>query len=147
MPGPVERTRYELTVDLPPSRVIATLVDFGQNRVRIWRETSHPRVYRLHRLSEHQAEVTEGVPFAWSRERYDWSESGVVRLTQLESNVARNGIIQYEVRAAGRGSAIHCERYREFYGLRSRIVGTFMVAFGRRILRGQLLAGLRRATE
>ena len=144
MPGPVERTRYELVTDLPPERVIAALVDFGPDRARIWRETSHPRVYRVHRLGERDAEVTEGVPAAWSHERYEWSEPGVVTLTQLDSNVARHGTIRYEVRAEGTGSRIICTRYREFYGLRGRLAGTVMVLFGAVLLRSQLRAGLRR---
>lgn len=144
MSGPNERTRYELRVELPPERVTAALVDFGPDRVRIWRETSHPAVYRLHWLGDRHAEVTEGVPFAWSRERYDWSEPGVVILTQLDSNVARNGRIRYEVQPDAEGSRIACDRYREFYGLRGRLAGTLMVIAGRAILRRQLEAGLRR---
>jgi hypothetical protein len=143
--GPVEQTHYELWVDAAPERVVAALVDFGEDRGRIWRETSHPAVYRVHRLGDHEAEATEGVPFAWSRERYVWSRPGVVTLTQLESNVARNGLIRYEVRPAGSGSRITCDRSREFYGLRGRVAGTLMVLAGRWILRRQLRAGLMRS--
>jgi hypothetical protein len=144
MDGPVERTRYELRIALEPERVFGALVDFGPDRARIWRETSHPEVYRLHWLGDDQAEVTEGVPFAWSRERYDWSQPGAVTLTQLASNVARNGMIRYEVTADGDGSRIACDRYREFYGPRGRLAGTFMLLFGRSVLRRQLRAGLER---
>jgi hypothetical protein len=143
----VERTRYELWVPMPPERVVAALVDFGSERARIYPETSHRAVYRLHRLGEHEAEVTEGMPWAWSRERYDWSQPGVVTLTQLDSNVARNGTIRYEIQAEGTGSRIRCDRYREFYGVRGRLAGTFMVLFGAAILRRQLRAGLARASS
>lgn len=140
----VERTRYELRIALPPDRVIAALIDFGPNRVHIWRETSHPVVYRVHWRGDHRAEVTEGVPFAWSRERYDWSAPGVVTLTQVASNVARNGTIRYEVHADSDGSRIVCDRYREFFGLRGGLAGTLMVIAGRAILRRQLAVGLQR---
>jgi hypothetical protein len=68
-----------------------------------------------------------------------------VTLTQLNSNVARNGLIRDEVRAAGNGSRITCDRSREFYGLRGSVAGTLMVLAGRWILRRQLRAGLMRS--
>ena len=145
--GPIERTRYELWVAIPPERVVAALVDFGPDRARIYPETSHPAVYRVHQVGDRHAEVTEGMPWAWSRERYDWSQPGVVTLAQLESNVARNGTIRYEIEAEGTGSRIRCNRYREFYGVRGRLAGTFMVLFGAAILRRQLRTGLSRAAS
>lgn len=145
--GPIERTRYELWVPIPPQRVVAALVDFGPERARTYPETSHPAVYRVHRVGEHDAEVTEGMTWAWSRELYDWSQPGVVTLTQLDSNVACNGVIRYEIDAAGTGSRIRCDRYREFYGVRGRLAGTFMLLFGAAILRRQLRAGLSRAAS
>lgn len=143
----MERTRYAIEVDLPPDRVLAALVDFGPDRALIWRETSHPSVYRVHHVGETDAEVTEGVPFAWSRERYDWSEPGVVTLTQLDSNVARNGTIRYRIAGQGSGSLVTCERYREFYGLRGRVAGSLMVAMGARLLSAQLRTGIDRWRE
>lgn len=142
--GPVERTRYEIWVDRAPDEVLSALVDFGPDRPRIWRETSHPDVYRVHRVGDTAADVTEGVPFAWSREHYEWSEPGVVTLTQLDSNVARDGRIRYSVIADRGGTRITCDRYRAFHGLRGRIAGTLMVVLGRAILPSQLRAGLSR---
>ena len=144
MAGPIERTRYAITLDLAPAEVLGALVYFGPDRSEIWRETSHPAVYRVHDVGETDAEVTEGVPFAWSRERYDWSEPGVVTLTQLASNVARNGTIRYEITAEGSGSVVTCDRYREFHGLRGRLAGTLMTLFGARLLKAQLRAGCER---
>jgi hypothetical protein len=95
MAGPVENTRYELAMPFPPEVVLGALVDFSDRRPRVWPETSHPAVYEVHSLDATHADVTEGLPFAWSRERYDWSEPGVLRLTQVDSNVARNGSIRY----------------------------------------------------
>ncbi|MEO8510039.1 MAG: hypothetical protein ABI534_02235 [Chloroflexota bacterium] len=145
MPGPIETTSYQIRVDMPPEPVIDALVDFWPDRARIWRETSHPAVYRLHRLGETDADVTEGVPFSWSREHYDWSTPGVVMLTQLDSNVAQNGTIRYQIRPDGAGSLITCDRRREFFGRRGRVAGTFMVLLGRSVLIRQLRAGLERA--
>jgi hypothetical protein len=144
MPGPVEQTRYELTVRHPPRIVIAALTDFSDRRPLIWPETSHPAVYRVHRLDVTDAEVTEGLPFSWSREHYDWSEPSVVTLTQLDSNVARDGLIRYEITPDLKGSRIACTRSRVFYGVRGRIAGTIMTMFGARILKGQLRRGIER---
>jgi hypothetical protein len=104
-------------------------------------------VYHLHRISATDAEVTEGLPFSWSRERYDWSEPGVVTLTQLESNVARDGLIAYHVTPDQGGSLIACTRSRAYYGTRGRIAGTVMTLFGARILKRQLRRGIERFVE
>lgn len=144
MSGPIERTRYELVVDDAPSQVLAALTDFGPDRPSVWRETSHPAVFRVHLVGDMFAEVTEGVPLAWSRERYDWTSPNSVTLKQLESNVARNGTIRYELRPHEGGTKITCDRYREFYGVRGRVAGMVMVVAGRFILKRQLRAGLRR---
>jgi hypothetical protein len=95
---------------LPPEQVIAALVDFSDRRPRIWTETCHPAIYRVHRLADTDAEVTEGVPFSWSREHYDWSHPGEVTLTQLTSNVARDGVIIYRVSEPAAGSRVECSR-------------------------------------
>ncbi len=125
--------------------VLEALIDFGPLRPRVWPETSHPRVYRVHRLAAHEAEVTEGTPTTWSRERYDWSDPGVVTLTQLESNVSQNGFIRYRIVEDGAGTLIVCDRHREFYGVRGRVAGAVMTVFGAIILRRQLRSGIERS--
>ena len=145
--GPIEETRYRLRLDIPIETVFDALTDFGPRRAEFWRETSHPRTYAVHHLDNRSAEVTEGVPFAWSRERYEWERPTRVRLTQLESNVARNGTIQYLMTAEGDGTAVECVRYREFFGMRGRVAGTLMVLAGPALLKRQLKAGLQRYAE
>ena len=145
MAGPVEDTRYELRLEMPPDAVLQALVDFSPERHRIWPETSHPSVYRVHEVGESWADVTEGIPFSWSHERYDWSRPGIVTLTQLDSNVARNGTIRYEIEPDGAGSMITCTRHREFFGARGRLAGTFMGLIGPAVLKRQLRAGLERS--
>ena len=144
MSGPVENTRYELIVPFPPDVVLGALVDFSDRRPQVWPETSHPTVYEVHSLDATEADVTEGLPFAWSRERYDWSEPGVVRLTQVDSNVAHDGSIQYRLEADGAGTRIVCDRHRSFVGWRGRLAGTLMTVTGGPILRRQLRNGIER---
>lgn len=144
--GPTEHTHWELDTPLSVEAVTDALVDFSPRREVIWKETCDPAVYRVHEVGPTWAEVTEGVSYAWSRERYDWSVPGLVTLTQIEANIAEPvGTIRYEITARPEGGArVVCERYRRFRGPRGRILGTFMVLFGPRILRGQFRAALKR---
>ena len=147
--GPTERTRWQLDVPLPPDRVLAALVDFSPRREVIWKETCDPAVYRVHAVGHSWAEVTEGVPQAWSRERYDWSEPEVVTLTQLEANIADPvGVIRYTVTGTPNGgSRITCDRYRVFRGTRGMVLGTFMVLCGPWILRYQFRLAMDRVAR
>lgn len=147
--GPIEHTRWQLDTPLTAEVVMAALVDFTPRREVIWKETCDPAVYRVHAVGHTWAEVTEGVSYAWSRERYDWSMPEVVTLTQLASNIAEPvGTIRYTVAAQPEGGArIVCERYRVFRGARGRVLGTFMVLFGARILRSQFRTALDRVAR
>jgi hypothetical protein len=144
--GPIEHTRWQLDTPLAADVVRAALVDFTPRRQVIWKETCDPAVYRVHAVGHTWAEVTEGVPYAWSRERYDWSVPEVVTLTQLEANLAEPvGTIRYTIASQPDGGArVVCERYRVFRGLRGRVLGTFLVLFGARILRSQFRVALER---
>lgn len=144
--GPTEHTHWELDTPLSVEGVTEALVDFSPRRQVIWKETCDPAVYRVHAVGDDWAEVTEGVSYAWSRERYDWSMPGVVTLTQLEANIAEPvGTIRYEISSLrGGGAHIVCDRYRVFRGSRGRMLGTFMVLFGPRILRMQFRESLKR---
>jgi hypothetical protein len=144
--GAIEHTRWQLDTPLAADAVVAALVDFSPRREVIWKETCDPAVYRVHAVGHTWADVTEGVSYAWSRERYDWSLPEVVTLTQLEANIAEPvGTIRYTIAAQpDGGSRIVCERYRVFRGSRGRMLGTFMVLFGRWILRSQFRAALER---
>jgi hypothetical protein len=147
--GPVERTRWQLDVPLAAETVIDALVDFSPRRAVVWKETCDPAVYRVHAVGNSWAEVTEGVSYAWSRERYDWSEPDVVTLTQVEANIAEPvGTIRYSISGQpGGGTRIVCERYRVYRGVRGRILGTFMVLFGPRVLRSQFLVAMQRVAR
>jgi hypothetical protein len=144
--GPTEHTHWELDTPLSVDAVTTALVDFSPRREVIWKETCDPAVYRVHEVGPSWADVTEGVSYAWSRERYDWSVPGLVTLTQIEANIAEPvGTIRYTMSPLPDGGArIVCERYRRFRGRRGRILGTFMVLFGPRILRMQFRAALKR---
>jgi len=144
--GPTERTNWEFDTPLSAEAVIDALVDFSPRREVIWKETCDPAVYRVHAVGDTWATATEGVSYAWSRERYDWSTPGVITLTQLEANIAEPvGTIRYPITALPPGGAHSvCDRYRRFRGPRGRVLGTFMVLFGPWILRRQFRIALER---
>jgi hypothetical protein len=141
-----EHTTWVLKSDRPAAVVISALVDFGPHRRAIWPETSDPRVYAVHAVGPTWAEVTEGIPFSWSRERYDWSEPGCVVLDQLDSNVALpGGRIAYTITGSSDGCTIACDRRRRFrHTPRGLLAGTIMRLIGARILRWQFDKSLRR---
>ena len=141
-----EHTTWMLKSDRSAEVVTSALVDFGPNRVAIWPETSHPRVYALHAVGPTWAEVTEGIPFSWSRERYDWSTPGRVVLDQLDSNVALpGGRIAYAITDSTGGCTVACDRRRRFRRTpRGLLAGTIMRLVGARILRWQFEKSLRR---
>jgi hypothetical protein len=147
--GPTEHTRWQLDTPLSAEVVLAALVDFSPRRQVIWKETCDPAVYRVHATGHTWAEVTEGVSYAWSRERYDWSLPEVVTLTQLEANIAEPvGTIRYTIAPLPDGGArVVCERHRVFRGPRGRVLGSFMVLFGPRILRWQFGLALDRVAR
>lgn len=145
-----EHTTWALDSTLSDDRVVAAIVDFGPDRPRIWPETSHPAVYRVHEVGSTWAEVTEGVSFAWSRERYDWSVPGMVALEQIDSNVAvpADGRIAYAVTSTGSGCHIECDRRRTFRATpRGLVAWSIMRTIGPPLLRRQFARSLRRLVE
>ena len=144
-----EHTTWELETWLPPAAVRAAIVDFSANRALIWKESSHPKILTVHATGATWAEVTEGVTVSWSREHYDWSRPGIVRLTQLDSNVAEpGGTIQYNLTARAGGTLIACDRRRTYRRTFDGILaGLFMRSFGNRVLRWQFRRGLARAAD
>jgi len=93
---------------LPPEAVLGAATDFSKHRLEIW-PTIDPEVYGVEALDEKSAVVREGTHVLgglWAKERYDWSEDGVVRATVMESNTFRTGgIWQMTVRPTDVGGS------------------------------------------
>lgn len=144
-----EHTTWQLETWLPTAAVLDAIVDFSANRALIWKESSHPKILTVHATGPTWAEVTEGVTVSWSRERYDWSRPGIVRLKQLDSNVAEpGGTVEYILTSVGSGTLVACERRRTYRATFDGILaGLFMRTFGGRVLRWQFRRGLARAAD
>ena len=86
------RVEFDLSTTLAPERVIAMLTDFSERRPQVW-PGLWEGAYQVYSTGDTTAEVREGnkAPKVWARERYEWSEPGVVRWEVLESNFCKPG--------------------------------------------------------
>jgi hypothetical protein len=133
----VVRFRVEVDSGLPPERILAAFTDFSERRPDLWPQLSR-KLYEVHSLDETSADVTEGSdrPISvWARERYDWSEPGVVRWTVTESNFSVPGhtmVVRVEPRESG--SHVSLDYDRGVTGVKGTIAGALMKLFGKRII-------------
>jgi hypothetical protein len=120
------RVEWELRTATPPEMVLAALTDFGERRPDLWPDLYRP-YYEVYELGETSAEVKEGSgpPFSiWARERYDWSEPGIVRWAAVESSAFTpgSGMTVRITAADGGGSAVHCVWQRTATTLKGRVL-------------------------
>jgi uncharacterized membrane protein len=138
--GPVV---VEATTTLTPTQVVEALTDFGPHRTARC-TTLDPARLAVHARGEGWAEVTEGArpPGPVERERYDWSEPGLVTIETLTSTAFRPGSWwRYEVTGTPRGSRVRLLTLRRPASALGRVVHVIGWFAGRRILG----LGLRRA--
>jgi hypothetical protein len=130
------KIRYEADGTISADRFIAALTDFSERRPELWPNLD-AKYYDLHELGDTWAEVTEGTDVlggVWARERYDWSEPGVVRLRLVEARDFRPGtLIEYRVSASpGGGCHVAVEFQRIATSPRGRVVGVAVQLTGAR---------------
>ena len=136
------RIEFEVSSPLSPETVLSSLVDFGERRPELW-PAIDPRVYRVHAVGDSWAEVTEGTDVLggiWARERYDWSEPGVVQATIQDSNFWHPGGT-WSVRAQpgpDGGSRLTVTRDRRAKGVKARLFEVLVKIAGARILASEL---------
>ncbi|HWQ24416.1 MAG TPA: SRPBCC family protein [Gaiellaceae bacterium] len=136
------RVEFELESPLRPEAVISGLVDFSERRPELW-PAIDPSVYRVHAVGADWAEVTEGSAVfggIWARERYDWSQPGIVRATIQDSNVWHPGgtwTLRAEPGPDG-GSRLTVIRDRRAKGARGRVLEGLLRVAGARMLAAEL---------
>lgn len=136
------RVEFAVTSPLDPQAVLANLVDFGESRPELW-PAIDPAVFRVHRVGETWAEVTEGTAVLggiWARERYEWSEPGVVQATIQESNFWHPGgtwTLRAEPAPDG-GSRLTVIRDRRAKNGKARLLEGLMRVVGARMLAAEL---------
>jgi hypothetical protein len=130
------RIHYEAEGAISADRFIAALTDFTERRPELWPNLD-TKYYELHELGDTWAEVTEGTDVlggVWARERYDWSEPGVVRLRLVEAVDFRPGtVIEYRVTSRSDGGChVAVEFQRIAASPRGRLVGVAVQLTGAR---------------
>jgi hypothetical protein len=138
----VAKIHYEADGPVAPERFISALTDFGPNRPELWPNLD-ARYYKLHDAGDTWADVTEGSEFlggVWARERYDWSERGVVRLRLREAIDFKPGTeIVYRVTGRSDGGChVAVDFQRIAASLRGRAVGALVQSAGARQFRKDL---------
>jgi Polyketide cyclase / dehydrase and lipid transport len=144
----VAKIHYTADGPIAAERFIAALTDFGERRPELWPNLD-TKFFRLHERGDTWAEVTEGTDIlggVWARERYDWSEPGIVRLRLLESADFRPGtVIEYRVAPnADGGCHVEVDFQRIARSLRGRIVGLLVQLAGPRRFSADLRATFER---
>ena len=130
------RIHYEADGATPADRFIAALTDFSERRPELWPNLD-TKYYELHELGDTWADVTEGTDVlggVWARERYDWSEPGVVRLRLVEAVDFRLGtVIEYRVTSRSDGGChVAVDFQRIAASPRGRLVGVAVQLTGAR---------------
>ena len=136
------RIQYDADGPVAAQTFIAALTDFGPRRPELWPNLD-AKYYELHEVGDTWADVTEGSDFlggVWARERYDWSERGVVRLRLREAIDFKPGTeIVYRVTSrSGGGCHVAVEFQRIAASLRGRAVGALVQLAGARQFRKDL---------
>ena len=130
------KIHYEADGAISADRFVAALVDFSERRPALWPNLD-AKFYELHELGDTWAEVTEGTDVlggVWARERYDWSDPGIVRLRLVEARDFRPGtLIEYRVASRPDGGChVAVDFQRIAASLRGRFVGLVVQLTGSR---------------
>lgn len=99
---------FDLRTDASHAAVRAALLDFSESRPEWWPGLP-PDQYEVYAVADTWAEIREGYrgPIWW-RERYDWSASGTILCTAVDSGFGAPGsYVSWDIAAAdGGGSAV-----------------------------------------
>jgi len=138
----VAKIRYEADGPIAADRFIAALTDFSPRRPELWPNLD-AKYFELYERGDTWADVKEGSDFlggVWARERYDWSEPGVVRLRLKGAVDFKPGTeIVYRVTARpGGGCHVAVDFQRIAASVRGRVVGALVQVAGARQFRKDL---------
>jgi hypothetical protein len=130
------KVHYEADGRIPADRFIAALTDFSERRPELWPNLD-TAYFKLYERGDTWADVQEGTAVfggVWARERYDWSEPGVVRLRLVEAVDFKPGTeIVYRVTSRPDGGChVAVDFQRIAASLRGRLVGFLVQLAGAR---------------
>ncbi len=127
---------FHETTTLTPEQFIAGLTDFGPGRSKFF-GNSTDEYLKVHSKSPTAADVTEGSNGIWERLHYDWSDPNHVVLTTTDSNLwgGRSGHTYTFTRQPDDRTDIDVVIIREGKNLKGRLLGAFIGAFGKGVLK------------
>lgn len=142
------RVHFRVRTELEPAAVLAALTDFGPGRAEAWANVDLG-FFDVHDAGPGWADVTEGSSVAggvWERLRYDWADGDRLSAVTVDSNAWAPGS-RWDYRLttrAGGGTEVDVRVLRIGRGLKGRLLGLFIAAFGARRLRGDMERALTR---
>ncbi len=77
---------FHQTTTSTPEQFVAGLTDFGPGRSEVFKNSADSYL-KVHHLSPHDADVTEGSGGIWERLHYDWSNPNHIVLKTTDSNM------------------------------------------------------------
>ena len=149
--GTMAKIHYEADGPISAERFIAALTDFSERRPELWPNLDL-KFYQLHESGPTWAEVTEGTDVLggiWGRERYDWSQPGLVTIRLLDAIDFRPGTItEYRVTSSADGGChVAVDFERKATSVRGRFVGVVVQLTGVRRFGQDLRVTLDRLAE
>jgi hypothetical protein len=143
----VPKVELNLHTRAPPERVHAALIDFSDRRPDIWPGMAREQ-FKVYEVGDTWALVQEGniKPVkVWAKERYDWSQPGVVSWIVQDSNFAKpgKGVTAHLSPAADGGTDVRLTWEREGKTLFHKVMIAMMAATGAK----PVAASFRKALE
>lgn len=142
--------QFVTETSLSPERVVALLTDFSERRPERW-PGLWEGAYKVYSVGDRVAEVQEGnkSPRVWARERYDWSQPGIVRWEVVESNFCKPGsFVETRLEPAdGGGTRVHLTWSREGTSLSGRIAAVLVPLMRGGPVKASFRAGLKKEEE
>lgn len=105
------RFQFDLRSQASPEAVRAALLDFTERRPELWPGLPADQ-YQVYEVGDTWAEIREGYrgPIWW-RERYDWSVSGRIQWTAVDSGFGTRGELRRVGDRAGRGGWVEASHH------------------------------------
>jgi hypothetical protein len=139
--------RLHQTTTSTPEQFLASLIDFGPGRSKIW-GNSADSYFKVHDQGPCEADVTEGSGGVWERLHYDWSDPHRITMTTTDSNVfgGRSGHTYTLTRRTDGRTDVDAVVVREGKNLKGRLLAILLGTGGKRVL-AKALANTVKAIE
>jgi hypothetical protein len=119
--------RFHVTSSLSAPELMAILTDFSSSRPERW-PTIDAAHFKVHRLGDAWAEVTEGTASAWERARYDWdADRSRVTVATLDSKVfGAGGGWTFQLTPESADTRVDIELVRKPSGLKRKLLAAML---------------------